>query len=339
MSPTMIVRCSLLRAAVLLFFVVVPLKSRAADSPTGRGSELALRIRQLTPETHWLERPALALRFDAHHPQGLVRVGDTFYLSSVEVTRRPKALSPPKDGFDRDPGEGVGHLFRFDQTGQQTGDLILGQGSIYHPGGIDFDGQCIWVPVAEYRPRSRSKIYRIHLNPLGSTEIFSFADHIGAVAFDPAARVLHGMSWGSRDFYAWRVPEIGAITDALVGPGILRRRNPSFYIDYQDCHWIGDGQMICGGLRSRPGRPGAGGEDSVGGIELVEADVPQPVFQLPVDRRNPSGRVLTQNAFWVELSLDGLRFWFVPDDGRSLVRIFDVPLSNAKTSDRPSLGR
>jgi len=25
---------------------------------------------------------------------------------------------------------------------------------VYHPGGIDFDGVNIWVPVAEYRPDS-----------------------------------------------------------------------------------------------------------------------------------------------------------------------------------------
>ena len=32
---------------------------------------------------------------------------------------------------------------------------------MYHPGGIDYDGRHIWVPVAEYRPNSRSIIYRV----------------------------------------------------------------------------------------------------------------------------------------------------------------------------------
>ena len=32
---------------------------------------------------------------------------------------------------------------------------------MYHPGGIDYDGRHIWVSVAEYRPNSRSIVYRI----------------------------------------------------------------------------------------------------------------------------------------------------------------------------------
>ena len=64
-----------------------------------------------------------------------------------------------QDGFDRDTGEGVGHLFKLNMKGNLIADLTLGEGSMYHPGGIDYDGQSIWVPVAEYRPNSRAITY------------------------------------------------------------------------------------------------------------------------------------------------------------------------------------
>ena len=63
-----------------------------------------------------------------------------------------------------------------------------------------------------------------------------------------------------------------------------------------------------------------------GTIDLVQPSTPGPVHQVPVIRRSDSGRVITQNAFWVESVPEGLRFWFVPDDGPSLVRVFDVSI-------------
>ncbi|WP_308162560.1 DUF6454 family protein [Bacillus sp. ISL-7] len=37
--------------------------------------------------------------------------------------------------------------------------MKLGEGDVYHPGGIAIDCKSIWVPVAEYRPNSKSMIY------------------------------------------------------------------------------------------------------------------------------------------------------------------------------------
>jgi hypothetical protein len=294
-------------------------------APSGK-PELVRRLRALSPEAKWFERPAIRLGFDAHHPQGLVKVGHSFYLSSVEVLRKPEAIDPGRGGFDRGPGQGVGHLFRFDHNGFLKEDLRLGEGTSYHPGGMDFDGRNLWVPVAEYRPRGASVVYRISLDPLRSEKVFNYPDHIGAVAFDPMTRELHGFSWGSRNFYRWRIPRRGRIRDAEISPMALRRPNPSFYIDYQDCKWIGDGLMVCSGLRSYPNVATGGPVFSLGGIDLVQPSIPGPVHQIPVIRRSDSGRVITQNAFWVESVPGGLRFWFVPDDGPSLVRVFDVSI-------------
>jgi hypothetical protein len=50
-------------------------------------------------------------------------------------------------------------------------------------------------------------------------------NHIGGVTIGPGKQVLHGISWGSRNFYQW----------ALTGKEIRKYENPSFYVDYQDC--------------------------------------------------------------------------------------------------------
>ena len=76
-------------------------------------------------------------------------------VSSVEVRVRTRRFPQLVDGYDRDVGEGVGHLFKVSLKGDLLTDLTLGEGAIYHPGGIDYDGRYIWVPVTEYRPWSR----------------------------------------------------------------------------------------------------------------------------------------------------------------------------------------
>ncbi|MGY4765623.1 DUF6454 family protein [Kribbella sp. CWNU-51] len=54
----------------------------------------------------------------------------------------------PVDGYDRTPGKGIGHLFVIDRQGNLKKDIRLGEGTAYHPGGIDYDGQNVWVPAA-----------------------------------------------------------------------------------------------------------------------------------------------------------------------------------------------
>ena len=55
-----------------------------------------------------------------------------------------------------DQGRGQGWLFRMSPQGELLGQAKLGEGPIYHAGGLDFDGRHLWVPVAEYRPGGAS---------------------------------------------------------------------------------------------------------------------------------------------------------------------------------------
>ena len=113
---------------------------------------------------------------------------------------------------------GAGHLFKFDISGNLIADLALGEGSIYHPGGIDYDGKWIWVPVAEYRPNSRAIIYRVDPgDDEGDRGVPLRRSHRRARA-QPEGKSLHGVSWGSRRFYRWTLDADGAPTNADTPP-------------------------------------------------------------------------------------------------------------------------
>jgi hypothetical protein len=160
----------------------------------------------------------------------MVKIGDTLFVSSVEIKTPTKRYPQPVDGYDRDTGEGVGHLFKIDMKGNLISDLVLGEGTMYHPGGIDYDGEHIWVSVAEYRPNSRTVVYRVDPATMKATEVFRFPDHIGGILHNTDDRTLHGVSWGSRRFYKWNLSADGKVTDADQPPGRLRTLNPSHYL-------------------------------------------------------------------------------------------------------------
>src|SRR5262245_42149297 len=256
----------MLRAATIGFVIAMA----AADvAQIDVRSTVADRVMKLGRDAPWKPVASIAVRFPTHHPQGIVKVGETFFVSSVDV-RVPTVRFPELvDGLDRDTGQGTGHLFKIDRDGKLIADLPLGEGTMYHPGGIDFDGVNIWVPVAEYRPDSRSIVYRVDPERMVASEVFRFADHIGALVHDTDDHTLHGVSWGSRRFYRWTLGKDLKPTNANVAPERLRVLNPSHYVDYQDCKYAGGHRMLCTGvteLRQRPDAP----PFRLGGMDLVD---------------------------------------------------------------------
>src|SRR6185295_12011593 len=163
----------ILMRCVMAFTVAAGALSPLQSAPRATVAE---RVQKLTRDSPWKLVASVPINFRTYHPQGLVKIGDTLLVSSVEVTTPTRRLPKPAAVYDRDPGAGVGHLFKFDMKGNLVGDLRLGEGTIYHPGGIDYDGMHIWVPVAEYRPDSRSIVYRVDPQTMRATEVFRFAD-------------------------------------------------------------------------------------------------------------------------------------------------------------------
>ncbi|MEO7242236.1 MAG: DUF6454 family protein, partial [Variovorax sp.] len=265
-------RSLLLCACAAASAAAIALPANAADA------SLADRVMQLTRGTKWKKVDEIAVRFDTFHPQGMVKIGDDFYVSSVEITKATTRYAAPVDGYDRDTGAGQGHLFRISAKGDLLGDLKLGEGSMFHPGGIDYDGTSIWVPAAEYRPNSRSIIYRVDPKAMRAEKVFEYGDHIGGLVHDTDANVLHGVSWGSRRFYAWPLDKEGKPTNAEVKPADLRVTNPAQYIDYQDCKYAPPNRMLCSGLNAYRPAPDAA-VFRLGGFELINLKDNRPIWQ------------------------------------------------------------
>jgi hypothetical protein len=305
-------------------FALGLLASTVVGSSAVAASELvAERVQKLTRAVRWRPVVTIPINFKTHHPQGMVKIGDTFFVSSVEITVPTKRFPEPKDGYDRDTGQGVGHLFKIDAKGNLLGSVTVGEGAMYHPGGIDYDGHHIWVAVAEYRPNSRAIIYRVDPQAMTATEVFRFGDHIGGIVHNTDDKTLHGVSWGSRRFYKWTLGGDGKVTNADTPPDTLRVPNRAHYIDYQDCHYLGGRRMLCSGLNNY--RLVADGPVfPLGGWEIVDLRTDQAVYQVPVELWSPSGKPMTQNPFWVEATESGLRAYFMPDDDNSTLFVYET---------------
>jgi hypothetical protein len=297
--------CRPVNTLVCALFVLV-----AAAAAQDDRSLLAERVQQLTRESIWQPTATVPIAFRTFHPQGLVKIRNTFFLSSVEV-------------HDRAAGVGIGHLFKLTDAGALITDLRLGEGPIYHPGGIDYDGKDIWVPAAEYRPDSRSIIYRVNPENMTATRVLVFEDHIGAIVHDTVTNALYGVSWGSRRFYRWTLDDRGRVTNADARPESLQRLNPSHYIDYQDCKFVIRDRMLCTGVAVLQG-PSLLSTFRLGGLELVDLKESRPLHQVPVSLWTSTGLDMTHNASWFELSAAGLRGYFVPEDDRSRIYVYEV---------------
>jgi hypothetical protein len=284
----------------ILTAAVVAIAASSTPSPDARAI-VADRVQTLTRASSWTLVASVPIGFRTFHPQGMVKIGETLFVSSVEV-------------IDRDAGKGVGHLFKIDMAGNLLADLRLGEGAMYHPGGIDYDGHDIWVPVAEYRPDSRSIVYRVDPATMKAVEVFRAADHIGAIVHDTDDHTLHGVSWGSRRFYRWTLRGIGK------GPTL----NPSHYLDYQDCKYAGRRRMLCTGVTEIRQTPESA-PFRLGGIDLVDLDDGRPLHQVPVLLWTAGGLDMTHNPVWIEpRASGGLRAYFMPEDDRSTLYIYDV---------------
>ena len=288
--------------------------------------DLGDAVARLTRTSSWQLVRRIPLAFRTYHPQGMVKIGDTFYVSSVEVTVPTRRFPAPQGGFDRDQGEGVGHLFKVSGEGLLAGSIKLGEGAVYHPGGIDYDSTDIWVAVAEYRPDSRSIVYRVNPATMASTEVFRWPDHLGAVVHDADAHELHGISWGSRRFYRWRTDRHRRVLDAGAAPERVRTLNPSHYVDYQDCKQAGQRRMLCTGVADM--RPPTGAQPfRLGGLELIDLRTHRPVHQVPLPLWTASGLDMTHNPSWFELTATGIRGYFMPEDDSSVIYVFEAALN------------
>ncbi len=227
--------------------------------------------------TTWQLTGTVRLNFPTYHPEGIAFTPDRVFLSAVQIIEPTVKYPTPQGGYDRTPGKGIGHLFVMDLAGHLQQDITLGEGDMYHPGGIDFDGTNVWVPVAQYRPNSSAIIYRVDATTLQVHKQFEVTDHFGGIVMDKQTGHLVGNTWGSRRFAEWN----------LHGKQLRTWENPSFFIDYQDCQYAPNSQMICAGVTNLPQTPTAGGTSAtyeLGGMALIDLRTHDIVREVPFQK-------------------------------------------------------
>lgn len=151
------------------------------------------------------------------HMQGIDVEGHTIWVTAVDRETR------------------AGWISRYDvDSGRRLATAEVQDGDRFHPGGIQLDGDAVWLPVAEYRRASSTRVQKRDKITLALRAQFDVPDHIGCLAV--ADGVIWGGNWDSTHFYRWRAD--GTLIDRRVNPTGTR---------YQDLKWI-DGLLVGAGL-------------------------------------------------------------------------------------------
>jgi hypothetical protein len=179
--------------------------------------------------------------------------------------------------------------------------------------------------VAEYRPNKPSIIYRVDPLSLRAREAFRTPDHIGGIVHDTRRDRVIGLNWGSRTAYEWKLTGRGArVTDTTV--------NPSHFVDYQDCKYLGrprgfrNPAMLCSGIAGlrHPGPDGQPVSYDLGGVALVDVNTMRPINEVPFQEYTDQRQVATRNAIDVRIVDGRLRLYLVADDDDSDLLVYEA---------------
>ncbi|KAF4563190.1 hypothetical protein EYR40_007099 [Pleurotus pulmonarius] len=249
-------------------------------------------------------------------PEGIVRVGeDRYFVSNNEYYERTVKFPKVTNGTDRTPGVGLGFITIIDGQGRRVARAALNEvGSLeYHNGGIDYDGQYIWANIAQYRPNSTSTLVRIDPLTLHHTRIAHFVDHTGGPVHNTHTGMVTSLNWGSRNATSVKLHKIDSHTYPSFTPFSNVVRNPSYFIDYQDCKFLGrikrfdnKPHMFCGGLATFGGM-------NIGGLAIIDAETMIPRLEVPMMLQSENGWLLTTNPVDVDCVDGKLRAYFFPD--------------------------
>ena len=295
-------------AAALAVPLVAGSAALAGDHDRG-SSALARDFAAVDRNTTWTLTQRLALRFPTFHTEGLVVTKDRYFLSAVEILEPTVKYPTPQGGYDRTPGKGIGHLFVIDKAGNLQRDIVLGEGDMYHPGGLDFDGRNVWVPVAQYRPDSSAIIYRVDSRTLAVHEAFRVGDHIGGIVLDRGDGCTWSATPGAR---------VASTNGRVRGSERSTWLNDSHFVDYQDCQYVARRKMLCGGVTNLPQTPTAGGAAAtyeLGGMALLDLADRRILHEVPFQQWSTGGHVATRNPLKLTAAGSHLTLRVAPDNG------------------------
>ncbi|MBN1807239.1 MAG: hypothetical protein JW837_18485 [Sedimentisphaerales bacterium] len=213
-------------------------------------------------------RQQIPLKFPTCHVQGLEVTGQFYFITSVD-TKQNRAW-----------------LFKINRKDSRLiSKKELTDGVLIHPGGLQYDGRFLWVPNAEYKRESKTKVYGLDPDTLEIRTLFEVSDHIGAVASD-GKNFIYGVNWDALHFYTWDIN----------GHQLNKVDSPTS-MAYQDIKYFA-GKLLCGGHKG-----------DVSAVDVIDPEKWTLVkrIDMPKDRRR-------SNPTREGMAFDG-NLYFLPDDG------------------------
>src|SRR5437667_2642664 len=67
-----------------------------------QGTVISERVKKLTRAVKWNQVAAIPIAFNTYHPQGMVKIGDTYFVSTVDIRKQTTRYPQLQDGYDRD---------------------------------------------------------------------------------------------------------------------------------------------------------------------------------------------------------------------------------------------
>ncbi len=288
------------------------------DFTVSNTKEINQHLMSINSSDKWVLMDIIPLSFNTYHPQGLLKIGDNFYLTSVKVTRSPKYKGKGRDRVIQDEGAGIGYLFQFDPKGNLIKQIELGEGTAFHPGGMDYDGQYIWIPITKYYPYSESIIVRFDPVTQEKRKIATIDDSIGAIIHDTENKTLIGMNWDAREFLYWPLNQQKEVIHPEKRATELQISNKQSSLAIQDAKYIGQNQLLGFGIMN------LGNGKQIGGFEIRDTRNQALLHQLPLSLKTTKGVFMTNNPSTVEKNKEGLHFYFIPEDNLSTLYIYEL---------------
>lgn len=338
----------------------VPIAPSSLPSPgaASHADAIADAFANLGRSTIWRSVENITLEGDTDEPEGIaVLFGNDgtpsrFFVSTTQHVVETQSYSTNGtqviiNGTDRTTGAGYARILAFDGNGKRiaaaTYNVIADEE--YHLGGIDYDGQKIWGTIAQYRPNSTAYIVSVDPHTLKETVAFHYRDHLGGIVHDTKANDVYCLNWGARNASRFHLGGGGGGSGYWWGHGFGHgdvsqpskdgyvsaqkvTRNPTFFVDYQDCKFLGRPRryhgrptMICSGLTDYTS---ALGPFQLGGIAIVDVETMVPLNEVPITGLSARGIVLTQNPMDVTVVDGKLRFYWMPDQHNSTVYVYEA---------------
>ena len=298
--------------------VMVCSASYAAKPLSKQGKRVAKALMSTDPN-EWQLVESIDLKFDTYHPQGMLKVGDTFYITTVKVERRPRYTRQGKQVSVMDEGAGKGYLMQFDAGGNLLKCIELCEGAIFHPGGMDFDGRYIWVPITKYYPYSRSLIVRVDVRSHQVEKVCYVDDSIGAIIHDTDNNILVGANWDADEFLTWQLDSALEVKDAELTAAERRHANTAKHLAIQDSKYIGGGKMVGFGLKNGP-------KGRVGGFDVIDTRTFEKLRSADIELRTPRKSIVSGNPSTIEIVGDKMRLYFAPEDNKTTLYIYQTQI-------------